>query len=84
MLKVNIQHQVTTISQGINDRLIGFKYMHSGKQWRVFKINPVVTYRVINLDVIVLTNVKVVHTVSWRGMHTTGTRVGSHVLTQYD
>ena len=58
--------------------------MHTGKQLRVFKVNTVVTYRVIYFDIIVLTYVKVVHTVSWRGMNTTGTGIGSDVITQYD
>ena len=66
-----------------NNLVVGFKYVLSFKHGRARQIHTVGTDRVVNLQVIRLTNLEVLLPVCRCCVNTAGTSVSGHVITQY-
>ena len=66
-----------------NNLVVGFKYVLPFKHGRARQIHAVSTDRVVNLQVILLTNLEVLLPVCRCCVNTAGTRVSGHVITQH-
>ena len=80
VLVFNVKNKVALFFHSFDDFIVGFKDKLSGKQRRVFKVNTVITNRVIHFNVVLLTYVKVVYTMCWGRMNTPSTRFSGYVL----
>ena len=84
VLKRLMTQKHITLSQCCNNVVIGFKDMLACKDRRIRMVNAISTYRIIDLQVITTTHLKILKAVCRSSMNATGTRFGRHMITQYD